>query len=29
MFISEIDDARFKVSYEDKTLNKAFYGDAL
>jgi adenine-specific DNA-methyltransferase len=26
--ISEIDDARFKVSGEDKALNKAFYGEA-
>ncbi|MFQ5597738.1 MAG: DNA methyltransferase [Nitrospiria bacterium] len=26
--LSEIDDAQFKVSKEDKVLNKAFYGDA-
>ncbi len=26
--LSEIDDAQFKVSKEDKTLNKAFYGEA-
>jgi hypothetical protein len=26
--LSEIDDPRFKVSNEDKALNKAFYGDA-
>jgi adenine-specific DNA-methyltransferase len=26
--LSEIDDAQFKVSKEDKALNKAFYGDA-
>jgi adenine-specific DNA-methyltransferase len=26
--VSEIDDPRFKVSDEDKTLNKAFYGEA-
>lgn len=27
--LSEIDDAQFKVTREDKTLNKAFYGEAL
>jgi adenine-specific DNA-methyltransferase len=27
--LSEIDDAQFKVSAEDKALNKAFYGEAL
>ena len=26
--LSEIDDAQFKVSAEDKALNKAFYGEA-
>ena len=26
--LSEIDDAQFKVSKEDKALNKAFYGEA-
>jgi len=26
--LSEIDDPRFKVSDEDKALNKAFYGEA-
>ena len=26
--LSEIDDAQFKVSQEDKALNKAFYGEA-
>jgi len=26
--LSEIDDAQFKVSAEDKTLNRAFYGEA-
>ena len=26
--LSEIDDPRFKVSAEDKALNKAFYGEA-
>lgn len=26
--LSEIDDSHFKVSDEDKTLNKAFYGEA-
>ena len=26
--LSEIDDARFKVSADDKALNKAFYGEA-
>jgi adenine-specific DNA-methyltransferase len=26
--LSEIDDAQFKVSKEDKTLNRAFYGEA-
>ena len=26
--LSEIDDAQFKVSDEDKALNKAFYGEA-
>jgi hypothetical protein len=27
--LSEIDDAQFNVSEEDKALNKAFYGDTL
>jgi len=27
--LSEIDDAQFKVSEEDKVLNKTFYGDTL
>jgi len=27
--LSEIDDAQFKVSKEDKALNKAFYGESL
>jgi len=26
--LTEIDDAQFKVSKEDKALNKAFYGEA-
>jgi len=26
--LSEIDDARFNVSAEDKALNRAFYGEA-
>jgi len=26
--LSEIDDTQFKVSKEDKALNKAFYGEA-
>ncbi len=29
MNLCEIDDAQFKVSEEDKALNKAFYGEAL
>jgi len=27
--LSEIDDAQFKVSEEDKALNKSFYGEGL
>jgi len=26
--LSEIDDARFKISGQDKAMNKAFYGEA-